>query len=260
MTDGWCPPRSKVFARNVRSRNELHITAGAQASARVQGVPDNASPSTRGARSYAWHGCRYERIHMRTAKALSFSTALCISLLTACGTNTVDDVDITPDGSTMPEPTKEDPAKPTTNNYERWMKCMKLDDFRTAGMVNAWNETYSFQNTTGDDPEDPTDGTPCVTCHENGAEGFIVTPNEQKFFDTIRKNRYYALEYFTFAPLVTPFVVAENKIAMTGVSTGQDPHREHPRFNPNAGLAASREFAMLTQLRYNAASGDCAPE
>ena len=195
---------------------------------------------------------------MRTANVLSFSSALCISLLTACGTNTVDDITFSPDASAAPD-AKEDPAKPTVNNYERWLGCMTIDDFRTAGMVNEWNETYSYQNTAGDDPNDPTDGTQCVTCHENGAEGFIVTPNEQKFFDTIKKNRYYALEYFTFSPLVTPFEVTENRIAMTGVSTGQDPHREHPRFNPSEGLAASKLFAALTQAKYNVAGGNCAP-
>jgi hypothetical protein len=195
---------------------------------------------------------------MRTAKALSFSSALCISLLTACGTNTVDDIAFAPDAAPMPQP-KEDPAKPTTNNYERWMKCMTIEDFRTAGMVNEWNETYSYQNMTGDTPEDTTEGTTCEKCHENGSEGFIVTPNEQKFFDTIKTDRYYALEYFTFSPLVTPFEVTENRIAMAGVSTGQDPHREHPRFNPSAGLAASKLFAALTQAKYNVAKGDCAP-
>ena len=196
---------------------------------------------------------------MRTAKLLSFSSALCISLLTACGSNTLDDVEVRPDAGTQTETKQEDPAKPTTNNYERWMKCMTIDDFRTAGMINAWNETYSFQNTAGDDPNDPTDGTTCETCHENGAEGFIVTPNEQKFFDTIKKNRYYALEYFTFSPLVTPFEVTENRITMTGVSGGLDPHREHPRFNPSAGLAASKLFAALTQAKYTVAKGECAP-
>lgn len=193
---------------------------------------------------------------MRTANVLS---ALCISLLTACVANTVDDVTFSPDAGQAPVDRTEDPAKPTTNNYQRWMECMTLEDFRTAGMVNAWNETYSYQNMAGDTPDDQTEGTTCEKCHENGAEGFIATPNEAKFFDTIRKDRYYALEYFTFSPLVAPFEVTENRVAMTGVSTGQDPHRHHPRFNPSAGLAASKLFAALTQAKYNVAGGNCAP-
>jgi hypothetical protein len=179
-------------------------------------------------------------------RALSFSLAVCSALLTSCGTNTLDDVVVTaPDAKS--EPVKEDPAKPTIGNFERWMKCMKLSDFRTAGMVNAWNEIVATGNTY------------CVNCHENGADGFIVTPNEQKFFDAISKDKLYALEYFTYSALEMPFTVSENQIAMTGVSTSLDPHREHPRFNPAAGLAASRQFAMLTQAGYNAAAGDCAP-
>jgi hypothetical protein len=58
---------------------------------------------------------------------------------------------------------------------------------------------------------------------------------------------------------VGDFLVKENVVAMTGVSTAQDPHREHPRFNPSQGLAASKLFAALTMARYTTAAGDCAP-
>lgn len=169
---------------------------------------------------------------------------LCSALLTSC-ISPLPDV-TTPDGSTAPDAEKPtDPKTPSVGNFERWMKCMDLSDFRTAGMVNAWNETRA----TGDQT--------CETCHENGAEGFIVTPNEQKFFDVIHENKYYALQYFTYSAVTTPFAVTENRIAMTGVSQGIDPHRQHPRFNASAGLAASRDFAALTQARYDAAAGNC---
>lgn len=186
---------------------------------------------------------------MRTVKAISFSAVVCSALLTACFEHTLDDV-TTPPGSpatpdAAPSTTPTNPSTPSQSNFERWMKCMDLSDFRTAGMVNAWNETIAEGEQT------------CETCHENGAEGFIVTPNEQKFFDTLKQHKLYALEYFTYDALAAQFVVVENAVAMTGVATGQDPHRHHPRFAPQQGLAASRAFAQLTQARYDAAAGNC---
>jgi len=178
--------------------------------------------------------------------SLSFLALVCSTLLTSCLSNTADDVTIgdNPDGST-PD-VKEEPTKPTLGNFVRWQNCMTLDDFRTADMVNGWNGVYASNNQT------------CEKCHENGADGFIVTPNEQKFFDTIKKNKLYALEYFTYNGVGT-FEVKENVIAMTGVSTSQDPHREHPRFNASGALLNSKQFAQLTMARYMAANGDCAP-
>ena len=184
---------------------------------------------------------------MRTAKSLSFLLLVCSTLLTSCMSNTADDVIVgdKPDAGSLPD-AKEEPTKPTLGNFVRWQNCMNIDDFRTANMVGEWNEIYATGEQT------------CEKCHENGAEGFIVTPNEQKFFDTIKKNKLYALEFFTYSG-IGEFLVKENVIAMTGVSTGQDPHREHPRFNASAGLAASKLFAALTMARYTTANGDCAP-
>ena len=119
---------------------------------------------------------------------------------------------------------------------------MTFTDFQAAGMSPAWNNVIATGDTT------------CETCHENGAEGFIATNNEQKFFDTIKANQYYALQYF--APQVgDPFKVLANEVSMNGVSKGQDPHREHPRFDAEPGLAASRDLAAKTQVRYVA--GNC---
>jgi len=160
--------------------------------------------------------------------------------------NTADDVTIE-EGSPDAGPTIPDvPTKPTLGNFVRWQKCMTIDNFRTAGMVNGWNEVYAERDQT------------CEKCHENGADGFIVTPNEQKFFDTIKNDKLYALEFFTYSGLGT-FNVTENVVAMTGVSTSQDPHREHPRFNASGALLTSKAFAQLTMARYTAANGDCTP-
>lgn len=184
---------------------------------------------------------------MRTAMSLSFPLLVCSTLLTSCMSNTADDVIAgdKPDAGGLPD-AKEEPTKPTLGNFVRWQNCMTIDDFRTANMVSGWVDLYAEKEQT------------CEKCHENGAEGFIATPNEQKFFDTLKKDKLYALEYFTYSG-IGEFLVKENVIAMTGVSTSQDPHREHPRFDPSQGLAASRLYAALTMARYTTAKGDCAP-
>jgi hypothetical protein len=75
-------------------------------------------------------------------------------------------------------------------------------------------------------------------------------------FDTLKSQKYYALEYFTYSS-VGAFKVTENVVTMTGVSKGQDPHREHPRFEPESGLISSAKMAQLTQARYDASAGNC---
>lgn len=176
----------------------------------------------------------------------TFLTMLCSALLTsACVDHTLDDM--TPTLPSTPEPDpgpSPDPTVPDDDNFVRWMKCMTLADFREAEMVKEWNKTRAENETL------------CEACHENGAEGFILTKREQKFFDVIKTNKYYALQYFAYSPL-SAFDVQENQIAMNGVSQGFDPHREHPRFNPIQGLAASSYFASLTQARFVASGGNC---
>lgn len=119
---------------------------------------------------------------------------------------------------------------------------MTLTDFQTANMKVAWNSL----RTENDER--------CDACHNNGGDGFIVTENEQMFFTVMQTNRNYALQFFT-PQLGEPFEVVENRLAMLGVSMGQDPHREHPVFDPYDGIEASAELATLTQARYDA--GGC---
>jgi hypothetical protein len=153
---------------------------------------------------------------------------------------------VTPDA---PAVTTNDAGQPTPtlNNFARWMKCMTLADFQAANMTSAWNNIRAENNTR------------CAACHETGGEGFVVSLSDQRFFDVVSKEKFYALQFFTFDQMITPFKVVANELAMTAVSTGQDPHREHPRFNPAGGLAASRDFAARTQARFDAAAGNCQP-
>ena len=127
------------------------------------------------------------------------------------------------------------------------MKCMTVTDFRASTMPTAWNNIVAENNTR------------CRNCHETGAEGFIVSGIEQHFFDVISTNKFYALQFFTYSTTETPFKVVANQAAMTGVSQGIDPHREHPRFDPAQGIAASTAFATRVQARYDANAGTCPP-
>jgi hypothetical protein len=144
----------------------------------------------------------------------------------------------------MPTPDKPPPpVTPQEKSFEQWMSCMTIENYRSARMGIEWNNIESENNTE------------CENCHENGAEGFIATRNESKMFNVIKTNRYYALQYFTYDATKVPVVVVANEVAMTGVANAQDPHREHPMFDPGEGLAASRTFAALTQQRFEA--GPC---
>ena len=122
---------------------------------------------------------------------------------------------------------------------------MTFDDFKTANMYPAWNGILA------DNVE------VCRTCHENGAEGFMVSGIEQKMFDTIKGHKYYALEFFTYSSSAPTLHVTANTVTMDGVSKGLDPHREHPRFEPGSGLISSDKMAQLTQARYDASGGNC---
>lgn len=174
----------------------------------------------------------------------TFLTMVCSALLgSACLEHTLDDV-------TAPSPVPDagvptDPTEPSLGNFVRWQNCMTIEDFRSANMVKEWTKLYAENEQY------------CATCHENGGDGHIVTPIEDKFFTTLKTNKYYALQYFTYNAVTETFTVTENRVAMTGVSTGADPHRQHPRFDPTEALAASKLFAALTQAKYTVAKGNC---
>ena len=188
---------------------------------------------------------------MRSSSFLKNSLFVCIALLSANAcTGTMDSTPGGPDGSnttTLPDtgPTTDGPIG-VGDNYVRWMKCMRLSDFQAANMTTAWNNIRAQNNTR------------CSTCHETGGEGFIVSQSESRFYEVVSTNKYYALMFFAIKALA-PFKVDANDITMLGVSQGQDPHREHPRFDPTPGLAASRDFAARTQARFEANSGNCPP-
>jgi len=148
-----------------------------------------------------------------------------------------------------PNPNPESPSAATQRLLTQWSGCMSLDNFNQANMADAWGNL----NTTNNQK--------CVNCHVNGAEGFIASNVPEPFFNTISSNKYYMLQYFT-VDLTQGTAAAKiiiNTVSFDGVSKGQDPHREHPRFNStqNNGMTALQSFYDLTMARM--AAGTCDP-
>ena len=129
--------------------------------------------------------------------------------------------------------------------------CMQYTDFQTANMANAWGNLTATNNQQ------------CENCHATGSEGFIATRQEQFFYDVVSTKKYYFLQYFT-VDLTQGAMAAKvvmNQASFLGVSQGQDPHREHPRFNAtnNQGMQALTQFYNATTARVGQA-GLCAPK
>lgn len=143
----------------------------------------------------------------------------------------------------------ETPAAATNRLMAEWSGCMSLDNFNAANMGPAWGNLSTNNNQE------------CENCHVSGAEGFIASTLPEPFFNVISSNKYYMLQYFTvdLANGVANAAIKINETSFIGVSDGQDPHRQHPRFDPldNEGMDALRQFYELTNARKVA--GTCDP-
>ena len=129
--------------------------------------------------------------------------------------------------------------------------CMQFTDFQTANMANAWGNLTATNNQQ------------CENCHATGGEGFIASRSSQFFYDVVSTKKYFFLQYFT-VDLTQGAMAAKvvmNQASFLGVSQGQDPHREHPRFNAtqNQGMTALTQFYNATMARVGQA-GLCAPK
>jgi hypothetical protein len=129
--------------------------------------------------------------------------------------------------------------------------CMQFTDFQTANMANAWGNLTAQNNQQ------------CENCHATGGEGFIASRSAQFFYDVVSTKKYFFLQYFT-VDLTQGAMAAKvvmNQASFLGVSQGQDPHREHPRFNAtqNQGMTALTQFYNATMARVGQA-GLCAPK
>jgi hypothetical protein len=129
--------------------------------------------------------------------------------------------------------------------------CMQYTDFQTANMANAWGNLTAQNNQQ------------CENCHATGSEGFIASRNQQFFYDVVSTKKYFFLQYFT-VDLTQGAMAAKvviNQASFIGVSNGQDPHREHPRFNAtnNQGMQALTTFYNATTARVGQ-PGLCMPK
>lgn len=133
----------------------------------------------------------------------------------------------------------ETPAQATQRLLAQWSGCMTKLNFDAANMANAWGNMTANNNQR------------CSNCHAAGDGGFIATVDSQLFFDVVSSNKYYMLQYFSvkldLANLANSSVEINTK-SFLGVSQGQDPHREHPRFNSttNNGMTALNSFYTKT--------------
>ncbi|MDQ3334151.1 MAG: hypothetical protein M4D80_03250 [Myxococcota bacterium] len=129
--------------------------------------------------------------------------------------------------------------------------CMQLTDFQAANMANAWGNLTAQNNQQ------------CKRCHVNGGEGFIATTDAAFMYDVLSTKKYHFLQYFT-VDLTQGAAAAKvliNQASFLGVAQGQDPHREHPRFNAtqNQGMTALTQFYNATMARVGQ-TGLCAPK
>jgi hypothetical protein len=149
--------------------------------------------------------------------------------------------------------TGESPAQATQRVLAAWSGCMAKTNFDAANMAGAWGNMTANNNQR------------CSNCHASGDGGFIATVDAQLFFDVVSSNKYYMLQYFTVKLDLTNLQnskVEINTKSFLGVSTGQDPHREHPRFNAttNNGMTALNTFYNSTMMALTAAgTAGCGP-
>jgi hypothetical protein len=142
-------------------------------------------------------------------------------------------------------------SQATERVLSKFAGCMQLTDFTAANMAQAWGNMNAQNNQQ------------CENCHANGGEGFIATQQTNLFYNVVSTKKYFFLQYLTVdLTMGAPGAkVVINTTSMTGVGTGQDPHREHPRFNPtnNQGMTALTQFYNATMARVNATPSVCDP-
>jgi hypothetical protein len=144
----------------------------------------------------------------------------------------------------------ETPAAATQRVMAAWSACMTKTNFDAANMANAWGNLTANNNQR------------CSNCHAGGDGGYIATVDSQMFFDTVSSNKYYMLQYIKVKLDLTNLANSSmeiNEQSFLGVSNGQDPHREHPRFNAadNNGMTALQAFYDSTKAAVLA--GGCGP-
>jgi hypothetical protein len=127
--------------------------------------------------------------------------------------------------------------------------CITKANFDAANMAQAWGRMQA------------NNGSACETCHSTGQSFFLANSAGTLMFDTVTTKKYFFLQYLTvdLTAGATGAKVIINESSFKGVSAGQDPHREHPRFNAlqNQGMNALKTFYNSTMAAK--AAGTCGP-
>lgn len=143
-------------------------------------------------------------------------------------------------------------SQATERVLSQFAGCMQLTDFQAANMAQAWGGMEAQNNTE------------CDNCHNSGGEGFIASRQPQFFYDVVSTKKYFFLQYLTvdLTQGAAAAKVVMNRASFLGVANGQDPHREHPRFDGSTnspGWAALTKFYNATMARVNTPNL-CAPK
>jgi hypothetical protein len=135
--------------------------------------------------------------------------------------------------TTPPPPGAESLSQASDRVLAEFNGCMTKADFDAANMAAAWGNLGSDEG-------------PCQNCHATGGEGFIANATGTMAWDVISSRKYFFLQYLTVDLLGGPTMakMMVNETSFRGVSNGQAPHLEHPRFNAlnNQGMTALRLF------------------
>ena len=150
-----------------------------------------------------------------------------------------------------PPPGTESLSQATERVLSKFAGCMQLTDFTAANMAQAWGNMNAQNNEQ------------CENCHATGGEGFIATQQVTPFYSVVSTKKYFFLQYLT-VDLTMGAAAAKviiNQTSFAGVATGQDPHREHPRFTVanSTGMNALTQFYNATMVRVNTVPSICDP-
>lgn len=149
----------------------------------------------------------------------------------------------------VPNPVIETLSEATERARTEFVACMTLADFQAANMATAWASTRALNNQE------------CAHCHSTGDEGFIASPDSGGVFTALTTNPALLMMYFSvdLTAGAAPAKMIINQHSQRGVAQGEDPHREHPRYNPtsNQGMTALTQLYYATMARK--AAGTCNP-
>jgi hypothetical protein len=150
-------------------------------------------------------------------------------------------------GQTTPTPPgQETLAQASQRVLAEFNGCMTQDDMQQTNFASAWANLGSGEGA-------------CQQCHTTGGEGFWANANTAQTYTVLSTRQYYFLQYLT-VDLTQGAAAAKVKVNDTsflGVYNGQDPHREHPRFNMpnNNGMTALK--ALEARVAAKKAAGTC---